>query len=137
MSQTSWRANGERFVEIGQGDVFQSTALGKIAEVGPAGQRIPEAYERTTMPDSEGRMALWQHDTDVTQSMFARPDSHVVSKLKYRKRADKYWGQRSRLLLPTHLNLPTIMAVAVRLSVSSLGVKGGRKVYLEDGSNVG
>ena len=82
-------------------------------------------------------MALWQHDTDVTQSMFARPDSHVVSKLKYRKRADKYWGQRSRLLLPTHLNLPTIMAVAVRLSVSSLGVKGGRKVYLEDGSNVG
>ena len=78
------------------------------------------------MPDSEGRMALWQHDTDVTQSMFARPDTHIVSKLKYRKRADKYWGERSRLLLPTHLNLPTIRAVAVRLSICHWGHYGSR-----------
>ena len=111
----------ERFVEIVQGDVFPSKALGDIAQVGPAGQRIREAYERTTMPDSEGRMAIWQHDTDVTQSMFARPDTHISAKPKYRNRADKYWEQRSRLLLPTHLRLTTIRAMAVRLSISTLG----------------
>ena len=111
----------ERFVEIVHGGVFLSKALGDIAEIGPAGQRIREAYERTAMPDSEGRMALWQHETDVTQSMLARPDTHIIAKPKYRNRAEKYWGQRSRLLLPTHLRLTTIRAMAVRLSVSSLG----------------
>ena len=103
----------ERFVEIVHGGVFPSKALGDIAEIGPAGQRIREAYERTAMPDSEGRMALWQHETDVTQSMLARPDTHITAKPKYRNRADKYWGQRSRLLLPTHLRLTTIRAMAV------------------------
>ena len=111
----------ERFVEVASGDVFQSTALGEIAEVGPAGQRIREAYQRTTMPDAEGRMALWYHDTDVTQSMSARPDTYIAAKSQYTHRADRYWAQRGRLLLPTHLRLTTIRAMAVRLSVPSVG----------------
>ena len=82
-------------------------ALGEIAKVGPAGQRIREAYRRSSMPDAQGRMALWQHDTNVTQTISARPDTHIASKPQYAHRADKYWEQRSRLLLPTHLNLPT------------------------------
>ena len=111
----------ERFYDLASGDLFRSTALGKIAKVGPAGQRIREAYRRTPMPDAQGRMALWQHDTNVTQSISARPDSHISAKPQYAHRADRYWEQRSRLLLPTHLNLPTVRATTVRLDTPVVG----------------
>ena len=39
----------------------------------------------------QGRMALWQHDTNVTQSISARPDSHISAKPQYAHRADRYW----------------------------------------------
>ena len=105
----------QRFSELARGSMFPAVALGDIAAIGPAGQRIREAFRRTSMPDAEGRIALWQHDTAVTQSMLAKPDTHIVSVPKYAHRADNYWAQRSRLLLPTHLRLNTIRVVTVRL----------------------
>ena len=107
----------EQFSRLANGDLFPGTALGRIAEVGPAGQRIREAYQRTAMPDSGGRMALWQHDTTIIMSMAARPDTHIAVKSRYASRADRYWGQRSRLLLPTRLNLPTARVVNALLGV--------------------
>ena len=44
----------ERFYELARGNIFRSTALGEIAKVGPAGQRIREAYRKTSMPDAQG-----------------------------------------------------------------------------------
>ena len=111
----------ERFSELARGDLFRSTALGEIAKVGPAGQRIREAYRRSSMPDAQGRMALWQHDTNVTQTMSARPDTHIAAKPQYAHRADRYWEQRSRLLLPTHLRLTTARATTVRLDTPVVG----------------
>ena len=111
----------ERFYELAHGDLFRSTPLGEVAKVGPAGQRIREAYRRSSMPDAQGRMALWQHDTNVTQTLSARPDTHIAAKSQYAHRADKYWEQRSRLLLPTHLNLPTVRATTVRLNAPVVG----------------
>ena len=115
----------DRFSELVQGDLFPAVTLGDVAAIGPAGQRIREAFRRASMPDAEGRNALWQHDTAVTQSMRANPDTHIVSVPQYAHRADNYWEQRSRLLLPTHLRLNTIRVVTVRLEspvVSSLWV---------------
>ena len=45
--------------------------LGDLAAVGPAGQRIRDAYTHSDMPTLSGRRALWYHKTDVTQSMAA------------------------------------------------------------------
>ena len=123
----------QRFSELARGELFPTVTLGDVAAIGPAGQRIREAFRRTSIPDVEGRMALWQHDTAVTQSMLAKPDTHISSVSQYAHRADNYWEQRSRLLMPTHLNLPTIRATTVRLNTPVVGslwvpcnVKAGR-----------
>ena len=115
----------ERFSELARGEMFPTVPLGEIAEVGPLGRRIRDSFTRSSVPDAEGRSALWQHDTTVTQSMLAKPDTYIVAKPDKAHLADSYWEQRSRLLLPTHLRLNTIRAVAVRLEspvVSSLWV---------------
>ena len=95
--------------------------MGKIAEVGPAGQRIRDAFTKTEMPDVQGRMALWQHDTAVTQSMSAKPDTHIAVKRGKEHLADRYWGQRSRLLLPSHLRLTTARVTTALLDMPVVG----------------
>lgn len=111
----------KKYFEMQEYQLFLSTTLRKIAEVGPAGQRIREAYRRTSMPDEQGRRALWQHDTTVTQSLFALPDTHISVVPKYADRAETYWRQRSRVLLPTRLNLPTTKVTTVRLDAQVVG----------------
>ena len=111
----------EKFFEMQDYQIFPSVQLGKIAEVGPAGQRIREAYKRISMPDVQGRMALWQHDTTVIQSLLAQPDTHISIVPKYTDRAETYWRQRSRVLLPARLNLPTTKVTTVRLDTQVVG----------------
>ena len=111
----------ERFVELRDGGLFPSVELGSIADVGPAGQRIRDAFTRSAMPDAEGRVALWQHDTEVTQAMAAQWDTHIVAKPPKAHLAQSYWQQRSRLLLPHRLFLPTTRAVTVSLDTPALG----------------
>ena len=107
----------EQFVQLRDGDMFQSTALGNIAAIGPAGQRIRDAFIHSPMPDSQGRVALWQHDTTATQSMAAKPDSHIIAKPPPKAHlAESYWEQRGTLMLPTHLFFQTVRATSVRLN---------------------
>ena len=110
-----------QFVELKEGRLFKAALLKSIAEVGPAGQRIREAYKRTAMPDSKGRMALWQHDTTVTTSMSARPDTHIAVKPKYARRAETYWRQRGMLMMPARVRLNTVRMFSVRLNSRALG----------------
>ena len=58
----------EKFSELVRGCFFPTSALGEFAAIGPAGQRIREAFAKTPVSDSQGRMALWQHDTTVVQN---------------------------------------------------------------------
>ena len=95
--------------------------LSELADVGPAGQRIRDAYTRSTMPTTSGRRALWFHKTDVTQSMMAETDVHIEPKASKRHLADKYWEQRSDLLLPHRLWLPLARVVAVMLTEKAVG----------------
>ena len=111
----------ERFSELARGDLFPSMPLGKIADVGPAGQRIREAYKRIPVSDKEGRTALWQHDTSVIQTMSTEFDTYISAKPEYAHRADRYWEQKSRLLLPTHLRLTTTKVTTVRVKTRSVG----------------
>ena len=65
--------------------------------------------------------ALWDHKTDITQSMLAETDSFITPKPGKDAQAKRYWEQRGSLLLPTRLNLPTVRTFSVRLPISALG----------------
>ena len=99
----------------------QFIGMSRIAEVGPAGQRIRDAYTRHDKPTASGRRALWYHKTDVTQSMSALTDSFIEPKPPKRALADKYWDQRSELLLTHRLWLPLAQVCAVRLDDPAVG----------------
>ncbi len=109
------------FAALKNGDLFPSISLGRISKIGPAGQRIRDAFVKSTMPDELGRVALWQHDTETTQSMAARADTHIIAKSGKAHLAKKYWQQRSTLFLPHRLFLPTARVATVRLSTPVLG----------------
>ncbi len=96
-------------------------SMSRIAEVGPGGQRIRDAYTRSHKPTTSGRRALWDHKTDVTQSMSARTDSYIEPKPSKRHLADRYWAQRSRMLLAHRLWLPLAKVPAVIVEASVPG----------------
>ena len=111
----------QRGAELAQGDLFPTVRLNAIADIGPEGRRVRDAFTRSEMPDVEGRVALWQHETDVIQTMAARPDTHLVAKPSKAHLAERYWQQRSRLLLPARLFLPSTRLASVLMDTPCLG----------------
>ena len=95
--------------------------MSDLAEVGPAGQRIRDAYTHADMPTQSGRRALWYHKTNVTQSMGAQTDVYIEPKESKRHLADSYWEQRSQMLLPHRLWLPLARVAAVMLPERAVG----------------
>ena len=110
-----------RFVELAGNELFDTVAIGEVARVGPGGQRIRDAFRRSSLPDADGRVALWQHDTNVTQSLSAETDAYIVAKPEKVHLAERYWQQRSRLLFPTRVRLNTGRVDCVRLDTPALG----------------
>ena len=111
----------EGFARLKAGEVLPTVSLGDIAAVGPEGRRVRDAFNRSAMPGPEGMAALWEHKTDVTQGMAAKPDSHIIPKHPKAHLAESYWNQRSNLLLPSRLFLVTTRMLAVRLDNPGLG----------------
>ena len=101
--------------------VVPTVALSRLADIGPAGQRIRDAYTRQDMPTESGRRALWHHKTGITQSMAAETDVYIEPKESKRDLAERYWEQRSRLLLPTQLRLNLARIAAVMLPEQAVG----------------
>ena len=95
--------------------------LEQLAFVGPSGNRIRDAYTRHEMPVLSGRRALWYHKTGVTQSMAAETDVYIEPKAAKRELADRYWEQRSHLLLPHRLRLNVARVAAVMLPERAVG----------------
>lgn len=95
--------------------------LRNLAAIGPARQRIRDAYIHSDMPTLSGRRALWYHKAAVTQSMAAETDVYIQPKESKRHLADIYWGQRGQLLLPTNLRLNTMRVAAVMLPEPAVG----------------
>ena len=111
----------QEFAALEKGQWLDTIMLGAIARIGPAGQRIRDAFVRSDLPDEQGRVALWFHDTDIIQSMVAKPDSHIKAKTSKLGLASRYWDQRSHLLLPNHLRLNTVRLNCIRLDLRVLG----------------
>ena len=95
--------------------------LRDLADIGPAGQRIRDAYTNSDMPTPSGRRALWHHKSDVTRSMRAETDVYIEPKPSRRHLADRYWEQRSQMLLPHRLWLPLARVAAVVLHELAVG----------------
>ena len=95
--------------------------LSNLAHIGPAGQRIRDAYTHSDMPTQSGRRALWYHKTDITQSMRAETDVYIEPKESKRHLADSYWEQRSQMLLPHRLRLNLARVVTVMLPEQAVG----------------
>ena len=105
--------------------------LSDIAEIGPAGQGIRGAYDKTTI--STGRKALWNHKSELVTTLAANADTFITPKPGKNKprtlkdgttrpgSADRYWQQKSRLLIANRLNLPTMRLAAVRLDSPAVG----------------
>ena len=93
----------------------------QVADVGPAGQRIRDAYTQSDLPTKSGRRALWHHKTNVTQSMAGAADTYIEPKAGKEHLAEKYWAQRSRMLLPTRLRLNLARVAAVMLPEQVVG----------------
>ena len=97
------------------------TRMSDTADVGPEGRRIRDAYTRSDTPTASGRRALWEHKTDITQSMRGMADKYIEPKKDKKSLANKYWKQRSRLLLPHRLWLPLARVSAVTLDQPAVG----------------
>ena len=95
--------------------------LSAIADVGPHRRRPHEAYNRSDLPTKTPWRALWFHRTAVTQSMRASPDSHLSAKPDKEEMAERYWRQRSRLLLANRARLHLTRSAAVMLDEPGLG----------------
>ena len=99
----------------------QFVPLEDLADVGPQGRRIHDVYERSSVPTTSGRHALWYLKTTVTQSMRAKTDVWIEPKADRKSLADDYWEQRGRLLLPHRLRLTVARVVAAMLDTPTLG----------------
>ena len=110
-----------RFVMLRQGKFAPVKPLNQIASVGPAGQGVRGTFDRSTVPGADGMTALWDHKTDVTQSMSAKVDAHIVPKSDKERDAARLWGQRGTLLIPTRARLNTVRMLSVRLESRALG----------------
>ena len=95
--------------------------LSDLADIGPEGRRIRDSYTHSEMPTVSGRRALWYHKTDVTQSMRAETDVYIEPKGSKRHLADRYWEQRSQMLLPHRLRLNLARVAAVMLTEPAVG----------------
>ena len=111
----------EKFIELRSGNLSPAVALGDIAEIGPEGRRIRDAFTRQAMPGALGQTALWHHNTEVTQSMAAKSDTHIVAKPSKANLAATYWQQRSTLLLPNRMRLNTARMLNVKLDTPAVG----------------
>ncbi len=98
-----------------------TVSFSDLAKIGPAGQRIRDAYTRSSMPTPSARRALWYHKSEVIVSMRAKTDTYIEPKEPRRHLADRYWEQRSDMLLPQKLRLNVARAACVMLPERTVG----------------
>ncbi len=114
-------AGAYRTVTEANPGTLSTVPLSHLAKVGPAGQRIRDAYTRSALPTESGRRALWFHKTEIMQSMLAETDVYIEPKPSKVHLADRYWEQRSDMLLPQKLRLNKARVAAVMLPGRAVG----------------
>ena len=95
--------------------------LGEVAHVGPSGRRIRDSYKRSDHGDKHARQALWNNDTERTQTLRGEADTYIVVKPGEERKAEGYWSQRSRLLIPNNSRLNTARVFSVLMGEPAVG----------------
>ena len=72
--------------------------------IGPAGQRIQDAYEVCDGEEPEAMPGFHSVSGALRRTLLGEPDVWYRPKVAKRSLADRYRGQRSRLLVPMRLN---------------------------------
>ena len=112
----------KQFRKLRHGDKFCMTHLGAIADIGPTGRSVRDAFSKSQLaPEVQEYKALWGQDNDRTQMMRATAVSSVWAHPERLSKAGRYWDHRSRLLLPLQPYLPKVRSMAVRLDEPTLG----------------
>ncbi len=117
----------DQFARLENSELFDATEMKNVSEIGPAGRRIHDAFNKKEYAGKEGMTALWYHKTKDTQSiqasktMKACTDTYITPKEDKRNLALSYWEQRSRLLLPSRISPNCVRTVSVYLDNKTLG----------------
>ena len=111
----------ERFIELRQGQLFNTRPLGFVADISPDGVGIRTTFDRSEVPDENRMLALWYHKTDVTQKMVGQRDTYIIPKKGKKKQATDLWTKRGRLMIATRARLNTVRCISVRLNERALG----------------
>ena len=77
--------------------------LGDMARVSPPGQGVREVFRRVNARQSPDMRALWRHESGERVTMRAEPDRVIAAKRGKERIAERYWDQRSNLLLANRL----------------------------------
>ncbi len=93
--------------------------LGEVAEVGPAGRRIRDAFTRSQI--ATGQQAHWDHKAHLIRSIHSQPDCWIAPKSGKQHLAKQYWDRRQRLLLANRIRLNTMRLLAVCSDQPSVG----------------
>ena len=130
MTEGQWRPVGltsehlvDMFKKIESGNLFTAERLGDSWKIGPEGRRIRDVFTKEPVADKIGRRALWQNDTEATQTMHAGTDTYIHAKPdpRHQKLANNYWEQRGRLLLCSKVRLNLARVNSVRLPNPAVG----------------
>lgn len=109
----------EESAALRRAEFFDISQLENVANFGSINIRL--TFDRSTMPSTGGMIALWDHKTDVTQSMAALPDTNIIAKPGKEKQAQNLWSKRARVMLPTRVRLNTVRTLSVRLPTPAIG----------------
>ncbi len=99
----------------------QFVKLDRGADIGPAGQRIRDAFTRHDRSDSTGRRALWHNDTARVVGLASSADSYIHAKSGKEHLADKYYSKAARLLIAAKPRLNTLRVLAVCCEEPTVG----------------
>ena len=101
--------------------VMLSVPLSSVAAVGGQGRSVPTAYRRSKLPTPSGRQALWEHNSTTVNTLAQVAVDHIEPKAQKTKMANRYWNERSRLLIGERIRLNTMRLMAVHTDIKTIG----------------
>ena len=106
--------------EIEDSQFFDVQSLEDIAEIYSTYRTARKHFKVVDYPDEKGRRALWHFKTDITATMQATTDVHIVTK-EDENGAATVWDRRSHLLLPISLRTNLARVSAVYCDIPTVG----------------
>ena len=95
--------------------------MGRNHEIGPAGQRIRDAFEQCQLGDQEAVPIFWSVSSKIHNTMRSSPEAYGLPKMGKQALANKYWHRRSCLLVAQKYNTMSGRLTAIWSPSPSIG----------------